>query len=216
MRRYSVLLPPVPEREALKELALDFKSRFPTDRRAALLLYEVALLFDHQPETARSLLSSVVAMPQGAALKAQVADDFVRLGWLGKQAKFSFSTLGGDSMEMAKFSGRPVILLFFAMESAGTAVAWENVRAALAGADGGDTVCVGYCVDPDRTAVEAWRKANRVPYAIGWNAAGWKAPVLRQLGMTSVPSMWLIDRAGIVRSLDARLDLAAQLRSLRR
>jgi hypothetical protein len=49
---------------------------------------------------------------------------------------------------------------------------------------------------------------------VTWDGKGWDSPLMRALGINSVPTTWLLDKNGILRSLDALEDPNGQIRKL--
>ena len=47
-----------------------------------------------------------------------------------------------------------------------------------------------------------------------WDGNGWDGPLMKALGINSVPTTWLLDRNGVLRSLDALDDPDSQIRRL--
>ena len=57
-------------------------------------------------------------------------------------------------------------------------------------------------------------------FGITWptyfNAKGWESDLVRSLGINAIPTLWLVDKRGVLRSINARDDFETTLRLLQR
>ncbi len=205
--------PSAVQREGLLSLARKFQSEHPADRRVASLLAEVATLFDAQPKTKRALLTDAHTLSNDDDLRSRLRDDLKRLDLLGSAPPLRFKSAQGKAVDVADFRGKVVIVLFFAAWSPPSTGALAEVQRAAAGA--GDRVqIVGVSLDEKPETVAALVKQHGIAWPVAFDGKGWESPLVRELGVNALPTAWLLDKAGRLRSLNALESTGSQLRQL--
>jgi hypothetical protein len=59
-------------------------------------------------------------------------------------------------------------------------------------------------------------KEKSIKWPIGYDGQGWESPLIRRLGINALPTVWLVDRQGRLRSIDALEESAGQAQQLLR
>jgi peroxiredoxin len=206
--------PSATEREKLFAQVRKFQSAYPEDRRLADILAEVATLFDLQPQKKQQLLLDAQALAQEEQLKARVADDLRRIELLHQPIAFSAPALDGATLDLAEHRGRLVILCFFAAWSEPSIEAIEKLKKAAPGFGKGTVEVIGVSLDTKREAVAALLKQKAIAWPVAYDGEGWESARIRALGINALPTVWLLDREGRLRSLDALEGTADQIRQL--
>ena len=213
MRKWRSKRPPVEERRALLEQARQFESAHPGDRRTATLLSEIAALFDFDPATKGTLLIEAKKLTKDPELTAQIADDLRRLAFLGKPLPLRFTALDGRRVDVKSWQGKVVGIVFFATWSAPSKAALVELRRAIEAA-GARAELAAVSLDSDRADLENFLREQGIACPVAWDGKGWESPLMQALGINSVPTTWLLDTKGVLRSLDALEDPAGQIRKL--
>jgi len=194
-------------RDSLLHQARTFATAFPDDRRVAPLLAEVASAFDDDPATARALLESAQPHARTDALKARIADDLKRLDMLGKPVDMKWTSVQGQQIDLKKLRGKVVLVYFFASWSPPAMAELDWVKQlASAAPPSGDIQPLGICLDKDPYAVPAMLGDQGINWPVFCDGRGWQGALVRSLGINALPELWIIDRQGILRSLDAKQD----------
>jgi hypothetical protein len=213
MRNWRSNRPPTEERRALFGLARQFEDAHPGDRRIPVLLAEIAALFDFEPPTKESLLLRAKKLTKDPGLTAQITDDLRRLALLGKPLPLRFTALDGRRVDVKSWQGKVVGIVFFATWSAPSKVALAELRRAI-GAEGARAQLAAISLDSDRAVLVNFLRAQGITIPVAWDGKGWDGPLMQALGINSVPTTWLLDKNGILRSLDALEDTDGQIRRL--
>ena len=213
MRRWRSQRPPLAERRDILDEARKFQVAHPGDRRIAWLLAEVAALFDFDPPVKEGLLAQAKKAAKDPALAAQIADDQRRLGFLGRPLPLRFTALDGRRVDVTAWRGKVVGVVFFATWSAPSVAALKQVHDAVVEA-GPRAELVAISLDSARAPLDAFIRDNALPFPIAWDGKGWDGPLIQALGINAVPTAWLLDPKGVLRSLDALEDTSAQMRRL--
>jgi thiol-disulfide isomerase/thioredoxin len=196
-------------REPLIEKARAFAKEFPDDHRVAPLLTDVASAFEDEPRTAIALLNQALPKAQDAALRARIDDDLKRLGLVGKPLDMRWAGVDGTAIDLREMRGKVVIIYFFASWSAPSMAAldWVNQLAAHYPAD--TVQALGICLDNDPVAVPNLLADHQIPWPVYCDGQGWHGTLVRSLGVNAIPALWILDRQGIVLTLDAKNDAPA-------
>jgi len=213
MRKWRMKRPPVEERRGLLEQVRQFETARPGDRRIASLLAEIASLFDFEPATKQSLLLQAKKLTKDPGLAAQIADDLRRLAFLGKPVPLRFTALDGRRVDVKAWQGKVVAIVFFATWSVPSKAALSDVARAIE-TPGAPAELAAVSLDSDRAALENFLHAQGLTCPVAWDGKGWDGPLMQALGINSVPTTWLLDTKGVLRSLDALDDPAGQIRRL--
>jgi thiol-disulfide isomerase/thioredoxin len=218
--RVSIFMQQVDEvtgRDALLEKARAFAKEFPDDHRVAALLTEVASVYDDAPKTARALLEQAQPKAKTPELQARIADDLKRLALLGKPLKMAWTSVQGPRIDLETLRGKVVLIYFFASWSGPSMMEmdWVKNLAASGGADALQTL--GICLDSDPVTVPDMLAQQGIAWPVYCDGRGWQGTLVRGLGVNALPQLWIVDKEGVVLSLDAKQDAEALIdRGLRR
>jgi len=196
--------------EALLNATRRFQHDYPNDRRLGALLVEVATLFDAQPATKETLLEDAQAVATDGDLRARIADDLTRTRLMGKEVPLEFTSIQGQQIKLESLLGRPAFIIFFAGASPPAVAAIGKIQQAVADLPAGSVRVVGVSLDMKRETLAALLKAHNVTWPVAFDGKGWEGPLVRGLGINALPTVWLLDGRGRLRSLNA-LDGAADM-----
>jgi thiol-disulfide isomerase/thioredoxin len=209
----------LPSREQRAELltkARAFSAKHPADRRVAPLLTEVSARFDSDPKTKLELLSEAQAFAKDGELKARIADDLRRVGFFGKTFPLSGPTVQGRTANVEELRGDPVLVVFFADFSPPSITALPELQRAVGELPPGTVRVLGVSLDARREIAAEQLKKLGVSWPVICDGKGWESPVIRALGVNTLPTVWLLDGAGRLRSLNALEGTAGLVRQLRK
>jgi peroxiredoxin len=203
-------------REELLTAARKFYADYPTDRRVAALLTEVSTLFDSQPKIKEDLLLDAKPLATDEELKSRIADDLKRVRLLGQEVPLSFTSVQGKEIRLADFHGQPVLIVFFAGFSSPSLAAMTTVQKAVAELPKGSVQVIGVCLDEKRDMLDAVMKGRAMTWPVAFDGKGWESPLVRSLGINTLPTVWLLDGRGRLRSLNAAEGTASQVQQILR
>lgn len=200
-------------RNTILESANNFASVYPEDRRAARLLAEVATLFDDVPDRKQDILQRAAVLAKDDGTRQRIRDDQRRLKMLGQVQDISFETVQGGTFSLSASRGRPSLLIFWAGWSP-PSVLWLSQFAAQRPA--ADKVSVA-TVSLDRSVADC-RKTLEALGIGNWPTAcdgqGWDNAVARKLGINALPTVFVFDGQGRLRSLNARDNWQGEIRRI--
>ncbi len=208
MRRMK--LPTERDREMLSAEVNKFKTSYPTDRRLPALLVELATLYDHQPRQKEKLLNEALERSPSPELAQRIQDDLKRVRLLGQPVKIHGAGLNGEAINTADLRGKVVVVYFFASFSAPSLARLQTLQ--KLNFPQNRVAIIGVCLD---RSVEVAR-SMKLPWPVICDGRGWHGPLVRELGINAVPTCWVLDQKGVLRTLNARDDLEATVQSLLR
>lgn len=203
---------PDEKRQNATALALTFAQAFPSDRRAPRLLAEAAELNDSHPQEKADLIGKALELSHEEPLTRRLQDDKKRLSMLGKPVDLSFTSLGGENVNLSSLRGHVVALVFWSSESAPSLV-WLKYFASYAQSTPGvDVVTVS--LDRNKSDLETTLRALGITWPTCFSGKGWEDPIARQFGINTLPTLWLIDRDGRLAFLNARESYELKIKQL--
>jgi thiol-disulfide isomerase/thioredoxin len=203
-------------RDALLEKARSYAKEFPDDRRVAPLLAEVASAYEDEPKTARTLLDQALPKAKTPELKARIGDDLKRLALLGKPLEMKWLATDGTKIDMQNLQGKVVLIYFFASWSAPSMQELDWVRGLAASFPPDSLQTLGICLDNDPVSVPDMLSDHGIGWPVYCDGQGWQGQLVRSLGINELPELWVVDRDGVLRALDAKDDAAELIRKVAR
>ena len=194
------------------EAARKFQKSHPDDRRLGAVLAEVATLFESDPKTKAALVSDAEKLVKEPELKAQLADDRKRLALVNKPLGLHFPGIDGTNFDIKTQRGKVVVVMFFATWSAPSRAAFSELKERLA--DNESVKWVGISLDKEKAPLTAFLQQQKTPITVGWDGRIWESPLVRSLGINSLPTVWIFDKQGVLRTLDGLEDTGTQISRL--
>jgi len=194
------------------DAARAFQASHPTDRRLPGLLAEISTLFDLQPKTKQSLLIAAQSRATDEDLKSRIADDLRRIDLIGQEISLRFEAPDGTAVDVADYRGTPVLVMFFSSWSPPAVQAVMSLQKALSDIPADQVQVVGVSLDRNREPLERLVTDQKISWPIICDGKGWESPLIRGLGINSLPTAWLLDREGRLRSLNALIETTGQVK----
>lgn len=216
MRRLQEPEPTERQRDDLLAQARVFESRFAGDRRIAPLLTEIATLYDREPDEKRNLLNEALGKAPGEALVKRINDDLKRIAMLGRPITLAFTSVQGGQVDVRQFRGSVTLVYFFASWSSPSVAGLGVVKGVLSQFGRDEVKPVGVSLDTDKNALDAELKTYGVNWPVYFDGKGWDSPLVRSFGINAIPTVWILDRAGNLRTLSGRDDTEGIIRGLLR
>lgn len=212
MRRMK--LPSESDRERLSAEVNAFKREYPNDRRIPALLAELATLYDHQPKQKEKLLKEALERSPSPELAERIRDDLKRIALLGQPVSLEGPGLKGETVSLTALRGKVVVVYFFASFSGPSLSGLKTLQELRQNVPGGELEIVGICLDPSVETARSVVSRFNVSWPVVCDGEGWHSQMVRQLGINSLPTCWVLDRKGILRTLNVRDNLGATVEAL--
>jgi thiol-disulfide isomerase/thioredoxin len=170
-------------------------ARLPPVRGRALL---AELTGDTTPEPARTM-----------------ARDFLKLiERVGLPLDLSFTTLDGHPFKLTDLKGKVVVLDFWATTCVPCVRQMPDLKALYSRLAPQGLEIVGISEDSDKSALSSYLDREKITWPQYFDPASDHGPVPQEFGVHAIPTIWLVDRHGILRDVNGREDLARKLEAL--
>ena len=73
---------------------------------------------------------------------------------------------------------------------------------------------VGVSLDQDREDLAAAMETLKIDWPVAFDGKGWQNSIVRQFGINSIPTLWLIDKQGHLQTLNARDNYQLRIKEL--
>ena len=200
-------------RGALLRDAESFRKAFPMDRRVAPLFTEIATLFDDDPVRKGALLRLAEPLASDPETKGRIADDLKRVAQFGHRVDLRAE---GSRFDVAQYRGKVVVICWFADWSPPAMLAVKGVRDGVAGFSREQVQPLGISLDQDRTVLAKNVADLKLDWPIAFDGKGWDSPLVRGPGINALPTVWVLDRQGRLRTLNVRSNLESIIERLLR
>lgn len=203
-------------REVVISASRNFCVKYPGDRRGPRLLVEAATVCDEAPNLKRQLLEQALSATTEEPLKARIRDDLNRLDRLNAPVDLKFTALGGRAVDLRALRGNVVVLIFWAAGSPHSLLWLRDFRTAYEDLPKDRLRVITVSLDEEQAAVEEKLRDLRAGWPTHFDGKGWESAVARPLGINALPTVWIIDKKGNLRALNARENFETWIRQLLR
>jgi len=203
-------------RESIIWSARNFTAKYPGDRRGPRLLVEAATVCDEVPNQKRDLLEEALRVTDEEPLKRRIADDLRRLDLLGKPLELKMTALGGGEIDLFKLRGNVVVLIFWSVDSPHSLLWLRDFRSSWETLPRDRIRVVTVSLDENQRTLDSRLRELRADWPTHFDGMGWHSPIARSLGINALPAVWILDKKGILRSINARSSYEAWIHQLLR
>ncbi|MBI5384683.1 MAG: TlpA family protein disulfide reductase [Verrucomicrobia bacterium] len=160
------------------------------------------------------VLAKEVADTASGEFKENAAALLRKLDRLGKPLKLKFTSVDGDDIDLQKLRGKVVLVDFWATWCAPCRAALPEVKTVYKNCRAKGFEIVGLSFDESKERLQKFAADQGITWPQYFDGRGWENKFGREFEITSIPTMWLIDRKGNLRELIARENLARKVEKL--
>ena len=136
------------------------------------------------------------------------------VGALGHPLEISFTAADGREVDVQKMKGKVVLVDFWASWCGPCMTALPELIGLYKKYHTQGLEVVGINMDKQRLAMDRVLKTNDMPWPQYFDGKGWGTKIALDYNVTSIPAVWLVDKKGVLRTMDAREDLEKQIKDL--
>jgi len=207
------LLPGMPETFPQLETGLKaLRKDFPESPDVYQLMLEV--MSAAPADKAKTMGKEILDSPAPDQLKEQAKTVLKQLDAVGKPIDVHFTAVDGREVDVAKLKGKVVLVDFWATWCGPCMGELPHVKAAYEKLHPQGFEIVGISFDQDKDALEKTLKQKEMTWPQYFDGAGWANKYGKQFGINSIPAMWLVDKQGNLRDVNAREGLEARVTKL--
>jgi thiol-disulfide isomerase/thioredoxin len=166
------------------------------------------------PEKARPWLQAAVRNAPSPKVKAAAEEQLKRFDGLGKPVELQFTAVDGRAVDLARFKGKVVLIDFWATWCPPCVAAIPEVKKIYDEFHPKGFEIVGINLDKDKSKLTQFVADNKMEWPQFFDGLFWQNKYARQFGIESIPTLWLIDKRGALRDLDALTRLSGEVPKL--
>jgi thiol-disulfide isomerase/thioredoxin len=193
------------EKSMLKDPALS------DDERMGVLQ---AIAQSSPPEKARPLFEEVAHGSGSAKLKEMANGQLTKMKALGNPVNLQFTAVDGRKVDMSKLKGKVVLIDFWATWCGPCVGEVPNVKKIYDQFHGKGFEIVGISLDKDKDSLTKFTAEHKMEWPQFFDGLFWQNKYAVQYGIESIPAMWLVDKKGNLRDMNAREDLNGGVQKL--
>jgi thiol-disulfide isomerase/thioredoxin len=201
--------------ENVEKSARTLQKEFPKRPEVQMILLNLAegWLSQNDVEKSRKLAKEVAAAESTPDIQENAQALLKKLERVNKPLDIKFKAIDGREVDLQGMKGKVVLVDFWATWCGPCVKELPNVKAAYEKLKGKGFEIVGISFDQDQDKLESFVSREKMTWPQHFDASG-KNKYGQEFGITGIPTMWLVDKKGNLRDLNAREDLASKVEKL--
>jgi len=187
--------------------------KFPDNPQSWKFLVTVADQ-DQDPQKSQRLVNEIMASNAAEPLKTQALRIQGRLDHLGRPVEFKGTAVDGKTVDLSQLRGKVVALHFWDTGCGYCLAKMPEMQSIYDRLHDRGLEIVGISFDSDPHGLSQFLSRHPMPWPVCVAGPDWATTYGRAIDVQAIPTVWLIDRHGNLRDLNAREDLAVKAERL--
>lgn len=133
---------------------------------------------------------------------------------IGQPLKLKRRTITGETFDLERLRGKVVVIDFWAVWCKPCVAEMPALAELYRRKKGEGLEVLGYSLDHDPQAPSQFAKVNKLPWPVCCNGDGFRAGFAPENGIMSIPTLWIIDKQGVLRNVGGRSRLEEKVVAL--
>lgn len=189
--------------------------QFPTNSMIYTMLIAVAQRStgERQKELATEIENAAGAPPGVKTLAGHLLKG-TKPYEVGKPLEIKFTALDGRQVDLAQLNGKAVLVEFWSTSCGPCVGEMPTVKAVYRKFHDRGFEVVGISLDDREPVLRRFISEKELPWPQHFDGKGWENKFAVRYGIFSIPTMWLVDKAGNLRNTEGRFELESQVAAL--
>lgn len=186
---------------------------YPTN---SILWGQLMVVAENTPDEKHStqVLDEIVVSAADDEIKERARGLLRAKAALDRPLEIAFAAADGSAVDVQKMKGKVVLLDFWASWCGPCIASLPEVIKLYEDYHEKGLEILGINLDKDRKAMDGAIQKFRIPWKHYFDGKGWGNKYAIQYNVTGIPSMWLVDKRGILRTMNARENLEDKVKEL--
>jgi len=174
-----------------------------------------AIVNNTDSDTQKRLLDEIVASKVADEETIARAKGLLKaIGALGRPLELTYTAIDGRKVDVQKLKGKVVLVDFWATWCPPCMGELPHVVETYGKYHDKGFEIVGISLDKSKAALEGVLEKYKMTWPQYFDGQGWGNKFVIEYNISEVPTMWLVDKAGKLRTMKAREDLDKQIDDL--
>ena len=182
--------------------------QFPTNSMIYTMLVAIAQRStgERQTQLATEILNAPGAPPGAKTLASHILKG-TKPYQIGKPLDIRFTALDGREVDLSKLTGKVVLVQFWSTTCGPCVAEIPTVKTVYEKLHDRGFEVVAIALDDKETPLRRFIKDKALPWPQHFDGKGWENRFAVQYGIFSIPTMWLVDKRGNLRNINADFGL---------
>ena len=198
--------------EEFEKGARALQKEFPERKEVFEMLYAVAMR--SEGAKAAAIAREIAASGAEPQVKEAAAVLLKKSERVGKPLDIQFTALDGRKVELAKLKGKVVLIDFWATWCGPCVAEIPHIKATYEKLNPKGFEVIGISLDDDKAALQAMVKHKQLPWPQHFESEKDENRYAKEYGVSSIPTMWLVDKKGHLVDVNARDGLEKKVEKL--
>ncbi len=189
---------------------------FPNRPEVAVPMLQVAegLLAQDEPARSRALAREIVKGEADNDVKAAAQGMLDKIDRVGKPLVLKFTAVDGRQVDLEQLKGKVALVDFWATWCGPCMRELPNLKTAYEKLHPKGFEIIGISLDQEKAALERVVAREQLTWPQAFDHDDAAQTFAEEFAITSIPTMWLVDKKGVLRDLNARENLPEKVEKL--